>query len=77
MLDSGAASLVFTGDTTASDALWDEVNRIENLRYLIIETAFRNGEKELAIASKHLCPEHAGGGAGQAEAPGARSSSRI
>jgi ribonuclease BN (tRNA processing enzyme) len=54
--DSGAASLVFTGDTTVNDALWTEVNNIENLRYLIIETAFPNMEKELAIASKHLCP---------------------
>ncbi len=32
------------------------VNRIENLRYLIIETAFSDNEKELAILSKHLCP---------------------
>jgi cAMP phosphodiesterase len=55
-LDSGRASLVFTGDTTCNDALWREVNRIENLRYLIIETAFCNREKELAIVSKHLCP---------------------
>jgi hypothetical protein len=36
--------------------LWREVNKINNLRYLIIETAFCNREKELAIASKHLCP---------------------
>jgi ribonuclease BN (tRNA processing enzyme) len=54
--DSGAASLVFTGDTSTNDALWQEVNRIENLRYLIIETAFPNVERELAVASKHLCP---------------------
>ncbi len=54
--DSGEASLVFTGDTTVNDALWIEVNKIENLRYLIIETAFPNLDKELAIASKHLCP---------------------
>jgi len=54
--DSGEASLVFTGDTTVNDALWTEVNKIANLRYLIIETAFPNMEKELAIASKHLCP---------------------
>ncbi len=54
--DSGEASLVFTGDTTVNDALWTEVNKIVNLRYLIIETAFPNMEKELAIASKHLCP---------------------
>lgn len=55
-IDSGRASLVFSGDTTTNDALWHEVNQINNLRYLIIETAFCNREKGLAIASKHLCP---------------------
>lgn len=55
-VDSGRASLVFTGDTTTNDPLWVEVNRIDNLRYLIIETAFCNRERDLAIASKHLCP---------------------
>ena len=55
-IDSGRASLVFTGDTTTNDPLWQEVNQIDNLRYLIIETAFSNKEKDLAIASKHLCP---------------------
>jgi hypothetical protein len=47
---------VFTGDTTTNDALWGIVNRIENLRYIIIETAFCNKERDLAVASKHLCP---------------------
>jgi Cft2 family RNA processing exonuclease len=55
-IDSGKASLVFSGDTTTNDALWLEVNKIDNLRYLIIETAFCNREKDLAVASKHLCP---------------------
>lgn len=55
-LDSGAASLVYSGDTTSNDAVWEVVNRIENLRYLIIETAFSDNEKELAILAKHLCP---------------------
>ncbi len=55
-IDSGAASLVFSGDTTSNDALWEVVNRIANLRYLIIETAFSNAEMELALLSKHLCP---------------------
>ena len=55
-LDSGAASLVFTGDTGPNDALWRVVNRIANLKYLIIETAFSNKEREVAAASKHLCP---------------------
>ena len=56
-LDSGAASLVFTGDTGPNDALWRVVNRIANLKYLIIETAFSNKERDIAVASKHLCPQ--------------------
>lgn len=55
-IDSGAASLVFSGDTTSQVELWEVVNRIANLRYLVIETAFPNAEKELALLSKHLCP---------------------
>lgn len=54
--DSGRASLVFSGDTTSNDALWKVVNKIQNLRHMIIETAFSNSERELAILSKHLCP---------------------
>ncbi len=55
-LDSGAASLVFSGDTTTCDELWEAVNNIGNLKYLIIETAFGNSEIKLAHLSMHLCP---------------------
>ena len=55
-IDSGAASLVFSGDTTTNDALWEAVNRIPDLRYLIVETAFCNAEKEIAVVAKHFCP---------------------
>lgn len=55
-IESGDTSLVFSGDTTTCDALWEAVNRIRNLGYLIIETAFSNADKELAMVSKHLCP---------------------
>jgi ribonuclease BN (tRNA processing enzyme) len=55
-IDSGKKSLVFSGDTTTCDALWAEVNCIQNLEYLIVETAFSNAEKDLAVISKHLCP---------------------
>lgn len=55
-LDSGSGSLVFTGDTTCNSLLWEYLNGLENLRYLIIETAFPDKDRELAIASKHLCP---------------------
>ncbi len=55
-LDSGQGSLVFTGDTTVNDSLWPILNQMDALRGLIIETAFCNRERELAQASRHLCP---------------------
>lgn len=56
-IDSGQASLVFSGDTGSCDAFWRAVNRIPNLRHLIVECAFSNRELRLAIISKHLCPD--------------------
>ena len=55
-LDSGAASLAFSGDTGPCDAFWQALNRLDKLRHLIIECAFSNQEQGLAEASKHYCP---------------------
>ena len=55
-IDSGNTSLVFTGDTAGGKDFWRVVNTINNLSYLIIETAFSNAEAVLAMRSKHLCP---------------------
>jgi len=55
-LGSGKATLAFTGDTTTCDELWRAVNNLPDLRYLIVEAAFSNREKKLAMMSKHLCP---------------------
>jgi ribonuclease BN (tRNA processing enzyme) len=55
-LDSGRGSLVFTGDTGPNDALWEAVNRIANLKFLIIETSFSDKDRRLADVSLHLCP---------------------
>lgn len=55
-LDSGAASLVFTGDTTSQDGIWKYVNKINNLKHIIIESALSDAERDLAVISKHLCP---------------------
>lgn len=55
-LDSGQGSLVFSGDTGPCPEFWRQVNAIRNLRYLIIECAFSDREKRLAVASLHLCP---------------------
>ncbi len=50
------ASLVFSGDTGPNDEFWRIVNSVENLRYLIIETAFPNRDRDLAVTSRHLYP---------------------
>lgn len=55
-INNGNSSLVFTGDTDSCDELWEVINNINNLEYLIIETAFGEKEKILAQKSKHLCP---------------------
>lgn len=55
-LDSGAGSLVFSGDTSGGMPFWKAVQTIPALRYLIIENSFRNSEVELARISGHLCP---------------------
>ena len=57
VLETSKAALVYSGDTAPNDALWEAVNRTPNLKYLIIETAFSNKERDIAIASKHLCPD--------------------
>ena len=56
LVDSGTASFLFSGDTTVNDALWEVANATANLKYLVIETAFSNKERSIAVASKHLCP---------------------
>jgi ribonuclease BN (tRNA processing enzyme) len=60
-LDSGPASLVISGDTGPCPEFWAAVNGIDNLRYLIVETAFSNRDRRLASAAKHLCPESLAG----------------
>lgn len=55
-LDSGLGSLVFSGDTGVCNPFWKAVNRVRNLKYLIVECAFSNREQRLATVSKHLCP---------------------
>ncbi len=56
-LETARAALIFSGDTSVNDRLWEVVNATPNLKYLIIETAFSNKERAIAVASRHLCPQ--------------------
>ena len=55
-LDSGESQLVYTSDTGYSAAMIEKINQLPALRHLIIEAAFPNSKRSLAIASGHLCP---------------------
>jgi ribonuclease BN (tRNA processing enzyme) len=52
--DDGRA-WVYTGDTGPNPALWARLATLE-VGMLVIETAFRDDEHELAKVSQHLCP---------------------
>ena len=56
-VDSGAASFVYSGDTTDCEEFWSALNRIDNLRYLMIETTFLNAAGHAAAKSGHLTAE--------------------
>ena len=55
-LENRISSLVYCGDTTSCDPLWEVVNAIDDLKYVIIETAFDDANLRLAERAGHLCP---------------------
>ncbi|MDR1661027.1 MAG: 3',5'-cyclic-nucleotide phosphodiesterase [Azoarcus sp.] len=55
-LDSGAAQLIYSGDTTYCAELIEAINASAALRYLIVETAFPEEMRAVALASRHLYP---------------------
>ncbi|MBN8442331.1 MAG: 3',5'-cyclic-nucleotide phosphodiesterase [Thauera sp.] len=55
-MDSGAGQLIYSGDTAYCPDLIAMINQRRALRHLIIETAFSDEQRGLALASRHLCP---------------------
>lgn len=53
-VDGGAASLAYSADTTFCEDFWRALNRIGNLKYLLIETTFRNDNAAGAARSGHM-----------------------
>jgi ribonuclease BN (tRNA processing enzyme) len=52
-VDGGTASWVYSADTTFCADFWQALNRIDNLRYLLIENTFRNDNTAGAQRSGH------------------------
>ncbi len=55
-LDSGTGKLVYSGDTAYCEEQIAAINALDDVRHLIIETAFADEQHGLALASRHLCP---------------------
>lgn len=56
-VDSGTASWVYSGDTTFCEDFWQTLNRMDNLKYLLIETTFLNANQALASIAGHMTAE--------------------
>ncbi len=55
-VDAGSAGAwVYTGDTGPNPLLWQRLKQMK-VAHLVIETAFRDEERQLARISRHLCP---------------------
>ena len=55
VLGASAGAWVFTGDTGPNPLLWERLKQMK-VAHLVIETAFRDEERQLARISRHLCP---------------------
>ena len=55
-VSAGGRAWVFSGDTERNPPFWQRLNQLD-VALLIIETAFSNREKEVALRSLHLSPE--------------------
>ena len=56
VIETDGGNFCFSGDTTTTEALWSQLNRLPRLDLLFVECAFPDREASLAAASKHYCP---------------------
>jgi len=50
------SSFVYTGDTRATERIWQEARHAKNLKGVLIETSFPNRMQQLADLSGHMTP---------------------
>ena len=56
LVDDGTSAIAYSGDTAATDGLWNVLNAVTNLRALLLEVSFPESHRELAIRSGHHTP---------------------
>lgn len=57
LIREGSSSILYSGDTYATEDIWKMGAREPTLKAAFIETSFPNDMAELALASKHLTPD--------------------
>lgn len=57
LLEDAKGTVAFITDTTSTDAIWDRLNRCDNLRAVFMEVTFPNEQDWLANVSMHLTPK--------------------
>ncbi len=55
-IKTASTVLVYSGDTTTNDNLWNVLNAYSQLDFMIVECAFANHDIELAKMAHHYCP---------------------
>lgn len=48
--------LAYSGDTTINNTLWERLNQLPQLDFLLVETAFANADEAMARLAKHYSP---------------------
>lgn len=57
IIDNGEVSIGFTGDTYATDLFWEQCNKKENLKAVIVDVSFPGNMPEDAEITKHMSTE--------------------
>lgn len=56
IIDDGQSAIVCSGDTYATDELWESAGRLRRVKAAFIEASFPNAMADAARLSKHLTP---------------------
>jgi len=57
LVSTPEASILFSGDTGPTRALWRLADRAENLKAIFLEVSFSDSQEAIARASRHLIPK--------------------
>jgi len=56
LVSNGSGTVVFSGDTGPTEAIWEAARRVPDLRAVFAECSFPDGMSEIAEISRHLTP---------------------